>query len=222
MRYIALLVFMLSGCSSVPERMDIMDYEPEFHQYDAPKKQNGSLFASSMSVSPYGEVYAKQVGDVLTVLLTESMSAKKSSASNSTKSTEANVEPLSLLGSNVTTRSLGGVDMSVGMGSDSTFKGSGSATQSNAIDGYVSVTVNRVLPNGYLYVRGEKWIQINTGDELVQVSGIVRPDDIMAGNVIESTKMADARIVYSGEGFMREASEPGWLFKVFNNSWWPL
>lgn len=222
MRYLVLLVGLVSGCSSVPERMDIMDYEPKFHQYEAPKKENGSLFASRMSLSPYGEVYARQVGDVLTILLTESMSAKKSSASNSTKSTEATVEPLSLLGSNVTTRSLGGVDMSVGMGSDNSFNGSGSATQSNAIDGYVSVTVNRVLPNGYLYVRGEKWIQINTGDELVKVSGIVRPDDIMAGNVVESTKMADARIVYSGEGFMSDASNPGWLFKFFNGSWWPL
>jgi len=73
-----------------------------------------------------------------------------------------------------------------------------------------------------LYIKGEKWIRINTGEELVQLSGVIRPDDILSGNRIESTKIADARIIYSGEGFIKDSTEPGLLFKLFNNSWWPL
>ncbi len=223
MKYLLPLIFsILAGCNSVPERMDIMDYEPTFHKYEAPKRENGSLFYKNQSYSLFKEPLASNVGDVLTVLLVEDMSAQKSNSSNSNKTTEASVDPMTILGAGVTTAGLGGVDSSIGVSSENNFSGSGGASQSNAVDGKITVTVNRVLPNGYLFVKGEKWIQINTGDELVQVSGVVRPFDILSGNEIESTKIADARIVYAGKGFLNESSEPGWLFKVFNSSWWPL
>jgi len=198
------------------------EYAPEYLQYSEPVRQNGSVFSVSSKANPFGEEVASSVGDVVTVLLMESMSATKKSASKSNKSTEVSSAPLSLLGSVITTKGLGGVDLSMDMGSDSGFSGSGTSSQSNAIDGTLTVTVNKVLPNGNLYIKGEKWIRINTGEELVQLSGVIRPDDILSGNRIESTKIADARIIYSGEGFIKDSTEPGLLFKLFNNSWWPL
>lgn len=215
-------LLLLTGCSSVPDRMDIMDYEPRFQEYSAPSKENGSIFSNARSVDPFGEVLARNHGDILTVLLVEEMSASKRSASNSNKSSEATIAPLSLLGNTVTTGRVGGTDLSASLSSDNSFSGAGAASQSNEIEGKITVTVHQVLPNGNLFVKGEKWIRINTGEELVQVSGIVRPYDISSGNVIESTKLADARIIYSGEGHLKEASEPGVLFKVINNSWWPF
>ncbi len=73
------------------------------------------------------------------------------------------------------------------------------------------MTVAEVLPNGILSVRGEKWMTLNTGNELVRIAGLVRADDIATDNTVSSTRVADARITYSGTGAFADASQPGWL-----------
>ena len=77
------------------------------------------------------------------------------------------------------------------------------------------MTVSEVLPNGILAVRGEKWMTLNTGDELVRIAGLVRQDDIATDNTVSSTRIADARITYSGTGAFADASQPGWLDRFF-------
>jgi flagellar L-ring protein precursor FlgH len=104
-------------------------------------------------------------------------------------------------------------DASVGGGS--TFNGIGSATQSNALNGEVTVTVAQVLPNGNMLVRGEKLVTLNRGDEFVRISGIVRPADILPDNRVLSTRVADAKITYSGSGEIARASRAGWLNRFF-------
>jgi flagellar L-ring protein precursor FlgH len=222
MKRFAVCFLLLGGCSTIPERLDIDDYEPEYLHIEEPVRLNGSIFSRASNINLYGEDVAHEVGDVVTVLLMESMTATKSNASRASKSSEASLSPLSLLGSVVSTAGIGGVDLSMDLASGSDFSGAGSASQSNAIDGTITVTVNKVLPNGNLYVKGEKWIKINTGEELIRLSGVIRPDDIASGNFIPSTKLADARIVYSGEGFVKDSTEPGLLYKIFNASWWPF
>ena len=88
--------------------------------------------------------------------------------------------------------------------------------------GSVTVTVADVLPNGIIAVRGEKWMTLNTGDELVRISGIVRADDISTDNMVSSTRIADARITYSGTGAFANASQPGWLDRFFISPLWPF
>ena len=101
------------------------------------------------------------------------------------------------------------------------FDGQGSSSQSNRLDGNITVTVADVLPNGNLYVRGEKWLTLNQGEEFVQVAGIVRPVDIAADNSVPSYKVADARITYSGKGLLDDANEPGLIARLFMK-FWPL
>ena len=84
------------------------------------------------------------------------------------------------------------------------------------------MTVVNVLPNNNLIIRGEKWLTLNAGDEYIRLTGIIRPEDISPGNQIESSKIANARIQYSGTGSFSEAQQQGWLTRFFNSSWWPL
>jgi flagellar L-ring protein precursor FlgH len=63
---------------------------------------------------------------------------------------------------------------------------------------------------------------LNHGDEYIRLTGIVRPLDINPDNQIESTRIANARIQYSGTGTFAKAQEKGWLSKFFSSSWWPL
>ncbi|NLC09950.1 MAG: flagellar basal body L-ring protein FlgH, partial [Gammaproteobacteria bacterium] len=70
--------------------------------------------------------------------------------------------------------------------------------------------------------RGEKWLTLNTGDELIRISGLVRSDDISTDNTVSSTRIADARITYSGTGAFANASQPGWLSRFFMSPKWPF
>ena len=101
-------------------------------------------------------------------------------------------------------------------------KGDSKAAQGNSLSGSVTVTVAEVLPNGILAVRGEKWMTLNTGDELVRIAGLVRADDISTDNTVSSTRIADARITYSGTGAFADASQPGWLDRFFLSPLFPF
>ena len=103
------------------------------------------------------------------------------------------------------------------MDTESSFAGNGASKQSNALDGAISVTVAKRFPNGNLLVRGQKWININTGREFVRVEGIVRPSDIAPDNSVVSWKVADAYISYGGQGTVANAAKPGWLYRFFNS-----
>jgi flagellar L-ring protein precursor FlgH len=105
---------------------------------------------------------------------------------------------------------------------DRSFSGQADSSQSNRLDGSITVTVAERLPNGNLVVRGEKMIQINQGEELIRVQGIVRPVDIGPQNTVPSTKIADARISYGGKGTLADANRPGWLSRFFNSPWFPF
>jgi flagellar L-ring protein precursor FlgH len=102
------------------------------------------------------------------------------------------------------------------MGGEQSFKGKGNASQANALSGEVSVTVAAVYPNGNMLVRGQKLMTLNRGDESVEFSGLVRVADIGNDNRIASTRVADARIAYTGKGEIARASKQGWLQRFFS------
>ena len=84
------------------------------------------------------------------------------------------------------------------------------------------VTIADVLPNGLLVIRGEKWMTLTNGQEFIRISGLIRPDDVASNNTVSSTKVADARISYSGTGDLAAANKQGWASRFFNSSVWPF
>ncbi len=102
------------------------------------------------------------------------------------------------------------------------FESTGDADQSNSLSGNITVSIAEVLPNGVLRVRGEKWLTLNRGDEYIRLSGLVRPEDIAPDNTVQSTRLADARISYSGTGEVHDANAMGWLAKFFISPIWPF
>jgi flagellar L-ring protein precursor FlgH len=102
------------------------------------------------------------------------------------------------------------------------FEGDASADQSNRLQGNISVTITDVMPNGNLVIRGEKWLKLNTGDEYIRISGMLRSLDVGLDNMVSSTKLANARIAYSGTGELADSQRQGWLGRFFNGPYWPL
>ncbi|MEJ2669317.1 MAG: flagellar basal body L-ring protein FlgH, partial [Gammaproteobacteria bacterium] len=102
------------------------------------------------------------------------------------------------------------------------FAGEADADQSNSLSGNITVTISQVLPNGMLRIRGEKWLTLSRGEEFIRITGLVRPADVRPDNTVLSTRVADARIAYSGTGELAEANQMGWLTRFFNHPLWPF
>ncbi|MEJ2764170.1 flagellar basal body L-ring protein FlgH [Photobacterium sp. MCCC 1A19761] len=175
----------------------------------------GSLFDAAGAQDLYDDTKPRGIGDIVTVMLEEKTQAKKSASSDLDKSADLSMDPIVLGGKPLM---IGERDLSYALSNANTFAGSSSADQSNSIQGSISVEVVEVLANGNLLVRGEKWLTLNTGDEYIRVSGTIRPDDISQENTIASTRIANARIQYSGTGDRQDVQEQGWLARFFNVS----
>lgn len=188
-----------------------IDYAPTAPVFVPPPPANGAIFQASQGYSAlYEGPRARRVGDPLTIVLVERMSAQKDVASKSGRDgniglTPPSAGPLSLFS-----------PAEAAASGTQAFKGNGSASQSNSLTGEISVTVAEVYPNGTMLVRGQKQLQLNRGDEFVQVQGIVRIADIDLDNRVPSTRVADARITYTGKGDIQRQSRPGWLQRFFS------
>ena len=228
---IALASLVLTGCGSTPERMKHIDYSPNYPvnipQQAQPK--NGSLYQTG-AMTLFNDSRAHRVGDIITVSLAESMSADKKDEAKYDKSNSQDygvTTPFSMTSPNTMVGSaIAGVGnqisgLSVGYGSEGSFSGKSNVKQNSSVVGSIAVTVVEVISNGNLVVRGEKWITIHDGDEVVQFAGIIRPEDIQPDNTISSVKVADVRLVYKDVGMTGDTARAGvgtqWLSK-----YWPL
>lgn len=209
------VAMLLTGCASLQEDGG-RDFEPSWPDtVDAPKALPGAIYAQGTDVTLWNNVTARNVGDTLTIRLAESTEAEKSATTTATKSSSAELTGPTIGGRPVT---VNGVPiLEAGMDNQQQFAGNGAATQSNKLDGYITVTVAKRYSNGNLLVRGQKWVAINSGREFVRLQGIVRPSDIAPDNSVLSWRVADAYISYGGQGTVANASKPGWLFRFFNS-----
>ena len=217
-----LSVLWLSGCTALPNgpKPDDPDFAPSMPEEDVVNVEpTGSIFNQGQVNSVYSDIKAHRVGDIITVQLVESTSAKKGANSQQSKDSSLGINALNVGGKPVT---INGYDTSVSMGGNNSFKGQSKADQSNSLQGNISVSVVKVLANGNLMVRGEKWLMLNNGNEYVRITGIVRSEDVNADNTVISQRVANSRIQYGGTGDFANTQERGWLAQFFNGPWSPF
>ena len=177
----------------------------------AARAPDGGIFDASAGYAALTEgLRARAVGDPLNIVLVEQTTTSKSAGAKTQRGGSASITPpasglLSFLNPEA-----------LKAGSQSSFKGDGNATQASSFAGELSVTIAEVRGNGTALVRGEKRMLFSQGHEWIQFSGIVRLADIDPDNRIASTRVADARIEYAGNGAIQRASREGWLSKFFN------
>lgn len=213
--------FVLTGCVQKQVKPNNPEYAPVIPQsLSQPKPINGSIYNSATSINLYGDGRAHRIGDILTVMLEESTSSQKSASTDIEKSGTTSLQQATAFGQPVTAF---GKPVSFDLPSSNTeFEGEGSSDMSNNLSGNITVTVHEVMPNGVLLVKGEKWLTLNQGDEYIRISGMVRPQDISSDNTVVSTKLADARIAYSGTGAVHDSNVMGWMSRFFVSAMWPF
>ncbi|HET7131385.1 MAG TPA: flagellar basal body L-ring protein FlgH, partial [Gammaproteobacteria bacterium] len=195
-------------------------FEPVRPSAAAGEVAPGAIYNPAATFDLFMDLRARQVGDILTVLLVERTNASKESSTSTEKGTSVDTG-LPIFGGKQPTHN-GRPILNNEIDSSSSFDGKADSSQSNRLDGSITVTVADRLPNGNLLVRGEKQITINQGQEYVRLEGIVRPVDIGPQNTVPSTMIGDARITYSGKGALADANHPGWLGRFFNSRWFPF
>ena len=200
------------SCSTHVEELASEDYQPiipQNYNLTQSKDPNGAIYKDSAAGLFATDTRASHVGDILTVSLTEDFAASKSQSASSAKSDSFSVDLPAIIDAQ-------GNDANLTAGGATTFSGTGAAAQRNSLRGQISVTVTRVFQNGNMEIVGQKQMMLNNGDEYIRLSGIVRPEDISADNVIVSNRIANAQISYLGAGDTADTGKKGWLSKALS------
>jgi flagellar L-ring protein FlgH len=212
------VVVVLTGCASAPPAPNFDATWPE-ELADVPEA-NGAIYQAGRDRPLFENSVARRVGDTVTVNLQESTAAQKSSSTTTSKTTNIDMPSPTIGGGLVTID--GKQILNMDIENSRKFDGAGDSQLSNKLQGFITVTVAKRLPNGNLLVRGQKWIGINQGREFIRIQGVIRPVDILPDNSIPSYKVADASISYGGQGALADANRPGFLSRFFNSRWNPL
>jgi len=216
------MVLPILGCAHKypsPVEPDDPRYAPVVQNIEAiPKAAGGSAYVDGNGgLSLYQDMKAHRVGDIITVKLEEETKASKDAKTGYNKTSALNTSLGLKPPSNPSKNPLVG-----NINNGSNFKGEGDSKQNNSLTGDITVTISQVLPNNNLIIRGEKWLTLNQGSEYIRLTGIVRPQDIGPDNTVVSTRIANARITYSGTGAVSDANKSGWLSRFFNSEVWPF
>jgi flagellar L-ring protein precursor FlgH len=204
----------LSGCAMMQPSIVRAPVTARAEPPPAPIARNGAIFQANAShLALFEDRRARFIGDTLTISIIEKTSASKKSSSTANREagdtfavpTLANLPGKGILGA------------SLSASANNKFTGKGESASNNDFTGTLAVTVVEILPNGNLVVAGEKQFAINQGTEFLRFSGVVNPNNITSGNVVNSTQVADARIEYRGNGYIDEAQTMGWLARFFMN-----
>lgn len=220
---------LLTGCDAVPTR------DPDFSAVrpvppPPPDPTEGAIFQPGYELVLFEDVRARRVGDIITVILEEKTEASKEADTVVLKESTTTIPNPTILGTSPLF-SVPGVlplaatldnTLETRLASNTDFDGGGESSQSNALGGTISVTVSEVLANGDLAIQGEKIMTLNQGNEHVRVSGVVRQADVRTDNTVSSRKIANAMIVYAGEGAIDDANTMGWLARFFNSRFFPF
>ncbi|KJS73920.1 MAG: flagellar L-ring protein FlgH [Comamonadaceae bacterium BICA1-1] len=207
----------LSGCTALsqipevdlvpaPRTLEIAPVQPA-----AGAPLNGSLFNAASFRPGFEDHRARLVGDVLNIQISERLRANQESSTTVNRNSEisAGVSALPFTGA----RMLGRLD--TGAETENRFNGDGSTEASNTFTGSIVAVVTQVLPNGHLIVVGEKQIGVNQNVDVLQFSGTVDPRTIRPGNTVQSTQVANVRVLSRGRGAQADAHTFGWLSRFF-------
>ncbi|HKL74703.1 MAG TPA: flagellar basal body L-ring protein FlgH [Halanaerobiales bacterium] len=167
---------------------------------------NNSLW-SDEAAGKYEDRPDYQAGDIITVLIEEDANAVQSA--NTSTSQSSSIEAQAGTG-------LFNFIKAFGLGYSDQGSADGQTQRSGTLEADITTQVEDVLDNGNLRIIGSKKIKINGEEQIIKLSGIIRPEDIKLDNEVSSQKVADASIEYEGRGPVAEKQEPGLFEKVLN------
>jgi flagellar L-ring protein precursor FlgH len=222
-------VTVLSGCVVTPPLKTNQQFEAHSedvmgHQFETmktPIPSEGSLWTDAGSPLLFVDMRARQVGDLVTVRISEKPTGKLSAKTETSRDSSIEAGIPNLMGV------MEGIGGKHALDRTSMFKanfkpsftGEGSNNRDGELDAYITARVIQVLSSGNMRIRGRQEIKVNSETQHITISGIIRPEDIDTNNEVQSTYVADARIEYSGQGAIADKQRPGWLMRALDHIW---
>ncbi len=226
--FTALISFFILGCSSHPMDPTINMKPPKYVEQmpsqdnDIPQNNPGSLFTNGDNL--FSDTKAMKVNDIVTIVITEEV---KQSSKASKKLSEANTDNGGLFNAGVSgSVNIGGKEYKVkntglslnlpSMNSNRGFQGSGTQQRNESFQTTVSARIVKVLKNGNYYIVGRREIYVDGQKQIIQISGVIRPEDIASNNTIDSKYIADAKIAYKTQGDIQRYTDQNWFAKFWS------
>jgi len=221
MKYLALLPLagLLAACTALPPEpiTHSKEFVPVYPvQVAQTAAATGSIYNGRVNESFFSGGRSFQVGDLITVILAEESKASRNQKGEISRTSSTDIVPPGLKG---LMGDIGLPSSSGKLGATTSNNGNGAATQEGALTGSVTVAVVAIMSNGNLILRGEKQLALTEGSEIIQVAGVIRPDDIAPNNTVLSRRLANAQITYRGTGDMAAATRPGWGSSALLKLW---
>lgn len=189
-------------------------YQPVSMPMPSPKNVNpqvNSLWASDRTTF-FKDQRANDVGDIITVTIDIDDSAELENESSRTRSSGEDSQLGALLGyeqalDRVLPQAIDNTDL-IDFGSTSNHTGSGSVERDEKIEVQLAALITQILPNGNMVIHGRQEVLVNFEKRILQVDGVIRPEDISVANAISYEQIAEARIAYGGEGQITDVQQP--------------
>lgn len=204
--------------------MSVAPARPPVFTPKAPQRGLGSLwnpqYAGNYAVL---DVRPRFPGDLLTVVITEQAAGKKGAKTEASAETSISASVQEFFGVPAAALSF----LPSGFNPESVVKatsardnkGDGATERSDTLTASITVTVTGVEPNGNMLVQGDKVIRVNREDQYIVLSGTVRPEDVRGDNTVLSTRLADARISYFGDGTVGDKQRERLVHRLFDYLW---
>ena len=168
-------------------------------------------YSQMQSASLFTDVKARRVGDLLTVLIVESATARNAVATNAKKSSEFDLD------AGPGTGELDFINIfGLSNSSESKTDNQGQTSRAGQLQAQMTVQVVGVRENGDLVIQGTRVIGINSDKEQLILTGVVRAADVSPANTVLSQQIADAQISYRGKGVASSGGKPGIIARILN------
>ena len=220
---------LLGACASTPQMTPSPQFAPVVPVAAEPSRAvTGSLFVDGRGDSFFGRQRDYRVGDIITVLLSEDSQAtriqhttvERKSTNDAFPSIQAGVSSALSKSHLPLGKGLGSAAGQIKAdGADTKSDGQGDHGQRATLSGSIAVIVVEVMSNGNLVVRGEKQLALSEGSEVIQVSGVVRNEDIAPNGTVLSRRLANAQFSYRGSGDLANATQMGWGSRMLYKFW---
>jgi flagellar L-ring protein precursor FlgH len=166
---------------------------------------------------------AGRVGDILTVMISIKDKAKLENKTDRTQTSDINLDMVNVLGLQTNLGRLlpsgfepGSTTPDADANASSDMSGDGKIDRKEEIEMKVAATVVQLLPNGNMVIKGSQEIVVNHEMRELTIAGIIRPEDITSENSVSYDQIAEARIMYGGEGTLSDIQYPKWGQEVYD------
>ncbi len=216
-----ILLFLSSCASNDPHIVKIPEpLEAAIIETPAPKSP-GTIWSGDQQ-GLYADITARNVGDIVTITISEEASASKEASTETDRETSMSAAIPSFFGlEDVVAEKSSKIDMAnlVNASFSNEFSGNGKTTRKEDLIATLTTQVVGLYPNGNMKIRGGKSIIVNNEEQIIYLTGIIRPEDVTSDNTVNSKFILNAKIAYTGKGALSDKQKPGWMMRILDNVW---